>query len=568
MAERQPGIETLIRRASLESEPITLDEVKGRAERNDWSDLLPEPFAVAAAPTARRPISRRWVAAAVLVVAGLVAILGGMLGRDESGRILSTGPAADAPGAGSIPSTSAPVIDSTLMPAEESPAVVALDVGFPVHALLVLDDGRLAVAGTSDTMQYWDPESPDDGSRVVRLEEPFDVGGRQRTVSRLAPLPAGGLVVVSSFVESVTVDEIDPDSGVGLRGGQLTSNVAPEAPATLLRDGHLAVGGTDGMVTIEAVGDGGPRIGTPHTGTVLAIAELPDGILVSGGGEGTIRMWDPDDGIEDQRSPVSAGHSGPITALTVLPDGRVASGDANGALRVWEPDGTGDLQMLDGHGDAVDELAVLPDGRLVSGGADGTLRIWNLDAPAAEPELLDQHDGAVNALAVLPDGRLASGGSDGTVRIWTVGEARSSTSPPSARPPASTPSSVVESGREDGGDIPVLAAERAPLVVECESGPPEYPANDGEPDLDSAVFPTPEEALDDVLASIPGGGTGWKEELIRIDTPDGAINYAAPTERVLPVGSQPIDEAVFLVVIRPTGSGQGFVAISWERVGC
>ncbi|MDH5519751.1 MAG: hypothetical protein OEZ14_04365, partial [Acidimicrobiia bacterium] len=117
-------------------------------------------------------------------------------------------------------------------------------------------------------------------------------------------------------------------------------------------------------------------------------------------------------------------------------------------------------------------------------------------------------------------------------------------------------------------DIPVLTADRAPIVVDCETGPPDYPPNDGESDLEPTAFPTPDAALDHVLASIPDNGMGWKELLVRIDTPDGSINYAAPLDPVLPVGSQPVEEALFLVVVRPSSSGQGFVAISWEMVGC
>lgn len=604
MAEGRPEIDVLIRMVSSAMEPITLDEVKGRAQRNDSHSgpRFGEQVAVNGNPplsaeevtelarhgdraghrAIRRPSRVVRVGAALALVAG-IAVVGVVAGQREADRISSTGPAFGLSEADSTTtSNAAGTVGSTtvLAPVEGPPTVVTLETDIAVLVLFALDDGRLAVAGEGDTMQFWDPAFPESGPAEVRLEDAFGAGGQSRSVTGIGQLPSRGLVVASSFAESVTVEEIDPESGFGLRGGQLTQNVAPQAKVTMLRSTELAVGGTEGIVTIEEVGEGGARFSTGHTGTVLAVVELPDGRIVSGGSEGTVRIWDRTTGVEDEQSPVPVGHSGAVTALTVLADGRVASGDGDGAIRIWDPaEPEGAPAVLSGHVGAVTDLVELSEGRLASSGVDGTVRVWDLLEPSRGSEVLDGHTDAVTDLVVLLDGRLASGSSDTTVRIWTVGGSATSASgsaTPSGSgieipPPGASADPAADSGTGGGSvdvDIPVLIADRAPTVIECESGPPDFPPNDGESDLEPTAFPTPEEALDVVLASIPHGGSGWKHELVRIDTPDGSINYAAPSEIVLPVGSQPVEEALFLVVVRPSGSGEGYVAIRWEMVGC
>jgi predicted RNA-binding Zn-ribbon protein involved in translation (DUF1610 family) len=74
-----------------------------------------------------------------------------------------------------------------------------------------------------------------------------------------------------------------------------------------------------------------------HTGDPTAIAALPDGRLVSGSKDMTVRVWDTS---EARTEPVVlTGHTGPVTAIAVLTDGRVASGSKDNTVRVWDPSG-------------------------------------------------------------------------------------------------------------------------------------------------------------------------------------------------------------------------------------
>ena len=73
------------------------------------------------------------------------------------------------------------------------------------------------------------------------------------------------------------------------------------------------------------------------------------------------------------------GHDGVISCLQVLPDGRIVSGGHDGTLRVWSRgvDGAWQSEVLEGHSDSVYCLQVHPDGRIFSGGTESVLRIWD-----------------------------------------------------------------------------------------------------------------------------------------------------------------------------------------------
>jgi formylglycine-generating enzyme required for sulfatase activity len=151
---------------------------------------------------------------------------------------------------------------------------------------------------------------------------------------------------------------------------------------------------------------------------------LPDGRLASGGGDGTIKLWDPASG---QLTATLKGHSASVSALAVLPDGRLASGARLGTIKLWDP-ASGQLQAtLEGHSASVKTLAVLPDGRLASGAFDNTIKLWD-PATGQLQATLEGHSGYVFALAVLPDKRLASGAGDGTIKLWN-GNLKATTEP-------------------------------------------------------------------------------------------------------------------------------------------
>ena len=174
---------------------------------------------------------------------------------------------------------------------------------------------------------------------------------------------------------------------------------------------HYIAGRHDGAVYAVAVGE---RHGRP--------------VIVSGGGDGTVRVWDLDSG-EPVLGPLT-GHDGAVTAVAVGErHGRpvIVSGGDDRTVRVWDLEsGEPVLGPLTGHDGGVNAVAVGErHGRpvIVSGSDDRTVRVWDLES--GEPVLgpLTGHDGGVTAVAVGErHGRpvIVSGGDDRTVRVWDL----------------------------------------------------------------------------------------------------------------------------------------------------
>ena len=156
-----------------------------------------------------------------------------------------------------------------------------------------------------------------------------------------------------------------------------------------------------------------------HSQIVVVLSVLPDGRVVSGSWDYTLRVWDAATGECQQ---TLEGHKDFITCVAVLPDGRVVSGSKDRTLCVWDATTGECVQTLEGHTDEVTCVGVLPDGRVVSGSWDNTLRMWDADTGQCL-QTLEGHTSTVSCLAVLLDGRLVSGsgmlgGDDFTLRVW------------------------------------------------------------------------------------------------------------------------------------------------------
>jgi GTPase SAR1 family protein len=157
---------------------------------------------------------------------------------------------------------------------------------------------------------------------------------------------------------------------------------------------------------------------------VWSVAWSPDGArLLSGGVDGTVRLWEAASGREQA---VLEGHKGRVWSVGWSPDGaRLLSGGDDGTVRLWEVASGRELAVLKGHKGWVMSVGWSPDGaRLLSGGDDGTVRLWEA-ASGRELAVLEGHKGRVWCVGWSPDGvRLLSGGDDGTVRLWEAASGR------------------------------------------------------------------------------------------------------------------------------------------------
>ena len=199
---------------------------------------------------------------------------------------------------------------------------------------------------------------------------------------------------------------------------------------------------------------------TGHTGLVVRVVFGPDGRAVSGGTDGTVRVWDLQTG---KQSSVLTGHSATVRFVAYSDRARVAATSSyDGSIRVWNLETGKEVRTLAGHGgpDDLMSLCFSPDGkyllapaadlslrlvdvaagkeikrirtehaycaafspdgkRIVTGGyLDRIVRVWDIES-GTTLHSYEGHTGGVTCVTFFPDGkRIASGGMDGTVRVW------------------------------------------------------------------------------------------------------------------------------------------------------
>ncbi len=162
-----------------------------------------------------------------------------------------------------------------------------------------------------------------------------------------------------------------------------------------------------------------------HGVAVATVALAADGLkALSGGKDGTLRLWDVSSGREMRALPRQAHE---IRAALFLPGSEASTGSetiavASGiGIRAWHIESGRELTRFTGHTDAVRCLAPTPDGKLlVSGGDDKTARVWDV-AAGREMCRFSRHGAGVTALSVNPHGtHVLSAGRDHSLRLWEI----------------------------------------------------------------------------------------------------------------------------------------------------
>ena len=275
--------------------------------------------------------------------------------------------------------------------------------GGPVRALAVLDDGMTAVSGSFDQSAIvWDLAAGaaeavlrvHDGSVNAVLAIP---GGRFATAGE------DGRIAIWRKGRSEPFEIIQAHKGpiVGL-------GLSPDRT-------HIASAAWDGTARLTSLSGGAARILEGHQGQVNAVAFMPDGRIVTGGYDATVRIWPDREGAATIRTLPS-----PLNAVAVAAGGEILAGGADGVLRILRPDGEmraeHDLQT-----GPILAISVAPEGRLAAvallGGA-----VALVDSRTAQPVARLVGPGLpVWSLAFKHDGtELLTGGSDRLIRRWNA----------------------------------------------------------------------------------------------------------------------------------------------------
>jgi WD40 repeat protein len=142
--------------------------------------------------------------------------------------------------------------------------------------------------------------------------------------------------------------------------------------------------------------------------------------MVAGSSDGSQSVWNAVTGecIHNLAAGGDAGHEGPVSAVAALGGGRHVSGGWDGTVRVWHAQkGLCERILAVEPRSKVTALAPLGLGRLAVATADGAVRVWDA-ARGVLMHHLGDHSGWVTFLAATPDGRLVSGCADNCVRLW------------------------------------------------------------------------------------------------------------------------------------------------------
>ncbi|KAI0316319.1 WD40 repeat-like protein [Amylostereum chailletii] len=274
---------------------------------------------------------------------------------------------------------------------------------------------------------------------------------RVMDVKLLARFPHDKVVCSVRLSPDASRVAVGYDGGVNvydLEGGLKTSmpfTYADEPPArnyvrsvAFSPDGALlAAGSEDNQIRIWTLPSAEPlHTLAAHRREVYALDFAPDGTLVSGSGDRSLRLWslsptspspaDPDStvlAVEEDRAKPDTG----ITALAVSPDGaHVAAGALDGSIRVWKREGGTALVRWAAHAKTVYGLRWVGKA-LVSGSLDRTVKRWEVDledgSEGGRCVRTMEHKDYVLATATVQYGlmqRAASATRDGRLVLWDL----------------------------------------------------------------------------------------------------------------------------------------------------
>ena len=274
------------------------------------------------------------------------------------------------------------------------------DAGPGRHILAFSPDGDLLATAPNDgSVRLWSGDTGE-SIRVFRRHD-----NRPDVESQLQPAfsPDGRLVAAPSYQDSA-VALWDIESGALT---MLTADAEGPTVVAFSPDGRWLVSGHgDGLIRIWDLSINEPHVVlTGHDWQVQQVTFSPDGSrLATASWDTTIRIWD----TATWTHLVTFFADEPVNSVSYSPDGkRLASGGWGSKAIVWEADTGRRLLALAGHATAIFSVAFVPrTEHLLTTSFDGTTRLWDVGIGAARDWLTLPGPSRDAGMAFSSDGRL------------------------------------------------------------------------------------------------------------------------------------------------------------------
>ena len=191
-----------------------------------------------------------------------------------------------------------------------------------------------------------------------------------------------------------------------------------------LSNNKIAFAGRD--QTIKIVDENLKHIDTILTnekGPILSLAEFDKDIIISGGMDSFIKLYD----ISKKKCVCLdkyIGHRGQVNCVIKLKfnNNMFCSAGKDGSIRILTYDMTQEkkrielIGKLDGHEGEIFCLIELLDGRIASGSSDWSIKIWDVKNKICVQTLIGPN--AILSLTQMNDGRLICGCADKSIYLW------------------------------------------------------------------------------------------------------------------------------------------------------
>ncbi|PNP48227.1 hypothetical protein THARTR1_10368 [Trichoderma harzianum] len=183
-------------------------------------------------------------------------------------------------------------------------------------------------------------------------------------------------------------------------------------------DGRSLVTASDNLVQVCNIATQAVEHYFHHDKTVLAVDASNDGRwLASCGRNGTVHVWDLEQGVEIKKLIPSGGSQ--LYSIKISPDGCfVAAGGLNGYVDIWNIQLDGSEKTKLHHGNFINSIAFSSDGKHLATGGVPSLKLWDLDTGACLSDF-GNSEFEVSVLSITPDDRwIIAASKDGSIWFW------------------------------------------------------------------------------------------------------------------------------------------------------